>query len=840
MLKKITKMMAAALMLLMTAAFVFLSAYAEPETNEPGQDMSVKTAEPEDAAMPSEDENVERPPEDDGDKRREGSEAPADAAYAVLLDEECGGQPAGTLVFIRSSDSCESGPEQSITDITGAIWRGYVYSGIETGRAGVDNCRWFAKRGEIIKAVTLPGQVIRPENTSYWFAECSRMVSADLEYLDTEASADMSMMFAQCYLLEVLRLEHFKTDAAVSMEHMFYYCVSLASLDLGSFNTSAVTDMTSMFEGCLKLEELNVESFDTAGVVSVRGMFCSCEGLKSLDISSFDTLYAVDMKDMFTNCPRLVSIKLGQEFSFKGSIAGQPELYAKLPLPETDGRGGGGWACAEGGGSVFSPEELCESYSQEMAGRWCWKEETAYGILLNAGCNGYPAGSLVLFCSTDIYRAGPDQVVTDADGSLWRGRVYTDIEGPGLTGHANSRWFMQRDEISRVVTLPGQVIRPSDTSYWFYDCRYISSMNLAYLDTSLVSDMKCMFMYSTVTELDISNFNTQNVTDMRYMFYWCTNLKSLDLSHFDTGAVTDMYHMFYNCRSLTSLNVSSFDTHAVTDMSTIFFNCSRLTELDLSSFDTSAVTDMANMFHSCARLTRLDLSSFDTSAAADMGNMFQNCPNLTSITLGPGFTFAGNGIEAQDDKALFPAPPVNERYTGQWIKNDKTSGPYTPEELRDEYTPAMSGAWIWEELCAYDFVDITICDDAIYISADADSNDASVTDLEIINNNPYRAVKITGMQFKCGAGSGYTLAPFDNDFSGMEADAGAVGIAVTAAGDTELAYPADLKYGYEPADDVIGALSGLRYQMCARVSASTERITGEAVGRGIVTLQCIS
>lgn len=53
---------------------------------------------------------------------------------------------------------------------------------------------------------------------------------------------------------------------------------------------------------------------------------------------------------------------------------------------------------------------------------------------------------------------------------------------------------------------------------------------------------------------------------MDSMFGECTNLASLDLSSFDTGNVTSMTWMFYHCPSLTSLDVSSFDTSKATGM----------------------------------------------------------------------------------------------------------------------------------------------------------------------------------------------------------------------------------------------------------------------------------
>jgi surface protein len=54
--------------------------------------------------------------------------------------------------------------------------------------------------------------------------------------------------------------------------------------------------------------------------------------------------------------------------------------------------------------------------------------------------------------------------------------------------------------------------------------------------------------------------------------------------------------MFDGCKKLTSLNLSSFDTSNVTNMFCMFENCSSLTELDLSSFDFTNVTTYSDMF----------------------------------------------------------------------------------------------------------------------------------------------------------------------------------------------------------------------------------------------------
>ena len=208
-------------------------------------------------------------------------------------------------------------------------------------------------------------------------------------------------------------------------------------------------------------------------------------------------------------------------------------------------------------------------------------------------------------------------------------------------------WIVDDSENSGMYKLyiggDGKVIAPSNSSYLFngygsggstnYGTFYkTTSMNLANLDTSRVTDMYGMFYgCSSLISLDVSHFDTSQVTNMGYMFYCCSSFTSLDVSNFDTNKATNMGYMFAGCKSLTSLDVSNFDTGKVTNMSYMFNNCSKITSLNVSNFSTSKVTDMRWMFSYCSSLTSLDVSNFDTSEVTNMSYMFRNCRNLTSL-----------------------------------------------------------------------------------------------------------------------------------------------------------------------------------------------------------------
>ena len=46
------------------------------------------------------------------------------------------------------------------------------------------------------------------------------------------------------------------------------------------------------------------------------------------------------------------------------------------------------------------------------------------------------------------------------------------------------------------------------------------------------------------------------LTDISYMFYNCENLQSLDVSEFNTINVTNMSNAFYKCKQITNIDVS--------------------------------------------------------------------------------------------------------------------------------------------------------------------------------------------------------------------------------------------------------------------------------------------
>ena len=60
------------------------------------------------------------------------------------------------------------------------------------------------------------------------------------------------------------------------------------------------------------------------------------------------------------------------------------------------------------------------------------------------------------------------------------------------------------------------------------------------------------------------------------MFYECKALSNIDLSNFNTEKVTNMGSMFSLCDSLTSLNLSNFNSQNVIKIDEMFNGCTSL------------------------------------------------------------------------------------------------------------------------------------------------------------------------------------------------------------------------------------------------------------------------
>ena len=116
----------------------------------------------------------------------------------------------------------------------------------------------------------------------------------------------------------------------------------------------------------------------------------------------------------------------------------------------------------------------------------------------------------------------------------------------------------------------------------------------------------------------------QNVINYTYYFNETDNYV-LMVWH---NTINNCKNMFHSCSNITEIDMSNFDSSQVTEMNSIFSECVSLTSINLSNFDTSQNTNFGSLFYGCALLTSLNLSNFNTSKATYMTKIFKGCSSL--------------------------------------------------------------------------------------------------------------------------------------------------------------------------------------------------------------------
>ena len=270
------------------------------------------------------------------------------------------------------------------------------------------------------------------------------------------AVTNCSSMF---YLIGIKKvdLSEFNSDNVIDMSKMFYYCTKLEEIIFGNLDTSNVVNMDSMFYYNSLITYMDLPNLDASKVTSMNSMFAHCEGLTSIDLSKFKTSSSLlDIAKMFDYCKKLEYIDLS---NFDTS---RVTLFS----------------------SLFSS---------------CY-------VLKSVNLNNLNTSS-----------------------------------------------------VENMISL-------------FSNCKVLQYIDISSFDLSKVTNTASMFyLCNDLKEIKFNQvYKASKIQTTEKMFQSCKNLTSLDLSFMDTSLVLNMNYMFNNCPKLQYLNIPNFDTASVTKATTIF------------------------------------------------------------------------------------------------------------------------------------------------------------------------------------------------------------------------------------------------------------------------------
>ena len=115
-----------------------------------------------------------------------------------------------------------------------------------------------------------------------------------------------------------------------------------------------------------------------------------------------------------------------------------------------------------------------------------------------------------------------------------------------------------------------------------------------------------------VEVVDISGWDTSNVTTMEDMFSFCDKLKNIiGIENLDVSNVEYANNMFYICKKLVELDLTNWNPISLEYASYMFYGCSNLKIIkNIENWQLPNIKDVYHMFSYCAKLDA-DLSNWD-------------------------------------------------------------------------------------------------------------------------------------------------------------------------------------------------------------------------------------
>ena len=384
-----------------------------------------------------------------------------------------------------------------------------------------------------------------------------------------------SYLFSYCTSLNDIEIEPSKDSAGkpqlpfqstISMSAMFYHCTSLKSVDVSDWDVENVQNFFAMFKECFVLQSIKgLDNWNTTNATDMSSMFYNCNALTNVDVSKWDVKNVTNFSSMFMECSALQSIKGLDNWNTTNATDMSFMFYNCTDLT-----------------SIASS---------------------------NPGENP----------STNMTSTSASENIGNLDFSNFRTAKVQNF----------SYMFFACKALRYIKGLDNwNTTAATDMSSMFASDENLQSLDLSKFDTSKVTTFESMFSgCSKLTSIgglndavndDVNNWNTENVNNMSSMFAYDRALTELDLSSFDTSKVTTFEGMFNSCDKLYSITgLSQWKTENVTNMSLMFAYDFALQKLDLSSFDTRNATQ-DNFFSRDANLWYLKIGK-NTQLKDDCG-----------------------------------------------------------------------------------------------------------------------------------------------------------------------------------------------------------------------------
>lgn len=446
------------------------------------------------------------------------------------------------------------------------------------------------------------------------FFECRNLKNIDLTNVKFVNIKSIQDMFCECDSLESIVFGNRNDFSQVtSMHSMFKNCKSLKEIDFGTtFKPNNNTSLCCTFQGCKNLEKiLNADGWNTSNVTTLEGTFADCEKLENISfVRDWNTENNTSLRSTFQNCKKLADFSSIKYWNTE-KVTDMAMLFSwSWNLQEIDLSN---WKTpkVKDMGSMF--------FNSRIESIDLTNFDTSNVISMSNMFNSCGYLETVNMANLDVSN------ITSFDGMFCYGYKIKSID---ITG-----WNAPQCKSVGIMFFSNRSLT---------DLKGIET--LLQRDEYVTTNIRCCFSEVPTSTLDLSKWKLKTTDNIYYTFYNCKNLKSLDLSGFDTSNVTNMSRLFQRCESLEEIKgIENWDVSKVKSFGYMFDSCFNLKSLDLSKWNTVSATNRSNteggfngferMFINCKGLTYLNLSNFTNNNGATCVEMIAGCWSLNGVDL---------------------------------------------------------------------------------------------------------------------------------------------------------------------------------------------------------------
>ena len=495
-------------------------------------------------------------------------------------------------------------------------------------------------------------------NMCAMFGSMSSLTNINVSKFDTKNVTDMSWMFENNSSLSNITFgDKFVTSSVAGTKEnegfsgMFTNCTKLKILDLTSFETANVASMWRMFQNCTSLEKIYVsDKFVTTGLNtsaiknSVNDVFSNCnnlegdKGTKYSEKKYTTATYAhldggTENPGYFSNPATYTVILDANGGHFENgelikTFTGYNKVDVKLENTLVyENKIFAGWALEMDAKEPIYYKNKTITFTKNITLYAVWNvNEISYK--LKTGSN--------IYLMLNDYNNVAEHVKFAKVESVPEGSIFitnVDINNTGsLKSYYNENLktiYITIDDSSK------KIIFNEDSSHMF------SNGN---------SELTAFNKLKTIEVEDGVEIDTSNVENFAEIFKYNVSLTQDSLqsfiNKFDTSSVKNMCAMF-EYLTFSEIDISKFNTKNVTDMSWLFHGSDFTTILFGDNYNTENVTKFDGMFQNMDYLEYLDISGFKVKSGATINYMFGKCPILKRIYVSEtsGFENCGSGIQ---------------------------------------------------------------------------------------------------------------------------------------------------------------------------------------------------